>query len=407
MKVLMVLPECPYPAENGPRNHAMGLLRLASSHNSVDVIGFYEGQGGRRRWEHWACEDVGARLIGLVPERQGIRLALATAGAILSCRPAITGRYHGCFGVDPGLYDVLHLDTFKTLCACRRLCALLPSVLVPHDAYSRNFRLLRQSQSRMRQRLRAAVREIAFNRMERYDYHPVTVLAPASEIDADQFRTIRPPESIQVVGIPVLGARKNRDSSGQDGIAHVVVCGVFAVDAIARDCERYVLDCIPDIQRAFPNTRHSIWGKGAPPGLLRAIARAPNTEYRAWVDDYESFLRSASVYVYPQSYSGGIQTKVQQAMKHGIPVVARPSVLAALGDAKGVAGLRCPGVSDMAAAVNSLLASAEMRSLVGRRGEDYLWRMYRPQRVRAQLQHAYEAACRAFGRRVMKRGERV
>ncbi len=118
------------------------------------------------------------------------------------------------------------------------------------------------------------------------------------------------------VDIPeTIPAYKERDP------ATLLFVGTFAhppnVDAVLW----LVNEIFPIVLKRYPDARLRIIGKH-PPGELRDHAlKQPQVEIHGFVDDIESFLLRASLFVAPLRFGGGVKVKILHAMAHGLPVV--------------------------------------------------------------------------------------
>jgi glycosyltransferase involved in cell wall biosynthesis len=97
--------------------------------------------------------------------------------------------------------------------------------------------------------------------------------------------------------------------------------------------KRLLKDIYPKIREVSPRTKLAIVGKSPVAELVALAENTPGAELHANVRDITPYLRSAKVFVHPQTVGAGIQNKLLEAMAAGIPVVTTPV------GASGIAGL--------------------------------------------------------------------
>jgi glycosyltransferase involved in cell wall biosynthesis len=196
------------------------------------------------------------------------------------------------------------------------------------------------------------------------------------------------------VGIPIAeeylsNARQNYKIVERP---HIIVAGTLTIETVALAMTEFVKQVYPAIQQVLPQARVTIWGKGAPSSLLRVLQQYPEINYVSYVDDYIDFLSSAALYVFPQRCGSGIQTKIQQAMAMGIPVVTRSHILFALGALSGKHAIACDENMPMAQAITHLTQDIEQQALLGQEGTRFIRENYRLSVVGSKLEAAFQHA---------------
>jgi glycosyltransferase involved in cell wall biosynthesis len=154
----------------------------------------------------------------------------------------------------------------------------------------------------------------------------------------------------------------------------------------------FLAEVYPALKQGSVRFSISVWGARPSRRLVRALQAAPEVRHVGYVDDYVAFLKSATIYVLPQRYGAGIQTKVQQAMALGIPVVTRPAVLEALGAIDGEHGFGCQTNEQMTIRLRELLEDGLLRQRVGEVGRQLMRKSYGVEQIGRQLENAYCAA---------------
>ena len=378
MRILLIAPHCPSPADMGIKTHLAFVLRLLAVRHTVEVVGFFASASEQLEWRRIAGE-WGFRLRELIPLRRGLGLAVERARALASGEPIGVAHYRGpqvsralakALATNP---DWVIYDYYPTLEA-QLLSSQVPSLLLPVDCYSLYYRRLSRSAPGWPGRLKAGWLSRRFARWEARVYPQLTAVAPVGQVDAAELRRLAPSANIRV--LPVAATAARRQTAGV--IPRVLVGGAFWMPAVAADAIAFLKHWRPAPAELV------VWGRGAPPALRTATVAAGGT-YVDWVDDYDAFLASGDIYVYPQRAAAGLQTKVQQAMSAGLAVVAAPEVLEALEVDSDWAAVGVEGAAAMAAATLDLVRDRRRREATGAAAREHIDRHFAPDLVHQTL----------------------
>lgn len=94
------------------------------------------------------------------------------------------------------------------------------------------------------------------------------------------------------------------------------------VDAMAY----FVRDILPLIQKEIPDVELAIVGRN-PPRRIKALGRLKNVTVTGYVEEVGPYLADAAASVIPLRIARGIQTKLLEAMAHGVPVIGTSAAL--------------------------------------------------------------------------------
>ena len=379
MRVLLVAPQCPEPADIGLKTHLGFLLRTLASEHSVDVVGFSASAEEDRNWQRVAGA-WGFRLREVVRLRLGWELALERLRALLRGEPVGVAHYRGRQAgraVATAVADAPEWVIYYHYPTLQAGPLEAPSLLLPVDCYSLYYGRLARTDPRWWGRLKAGWLARRFARWEARTYSRFTAVAPVGEVDAAALRELAPGANIQVLAVaaPPMPARSAPEMARP---ARVLVCGAFWMPAVEADTLRFL--------RGWKATAAEliVWGRGASEAL-RAATTAAGGRYVEWVDDYGAFLASGDIYVYPQRAAAGLQTKVQHAMGAGLAVVAVSEILEALGVDSDLAAVAVEPAG-MVAATLDLAADRVRREAIGAAAREHVARHFAPEVVRAKLQ---------------------
>ena len=378
MRILLIAPHCPSPADMGIKTHLAFVLRLLAVRHTVEVVGFFASPREQSEWRRIAGE-WGFFLRELIPLRRGWGLAVERARALVTGEPIGVAHYRSpqvsralakALATNP---DWVIYDYYPTLEA-QLLSSQVPSLLLPVDCYSLYYRRLSRSAPGWLGRLKAGWLSRRFARWEARVYPQLTAVAPVGQVDAAELRRLAPLANIQV--LPVASPALLRHKPGL--IPRVLVGGAFWMPAVAADAIAFLRHWRPAPAELV------VWGRGAPPALEAATVAAGGT-YVGWVDDYDAFLASGDIYVYPQRAAAGLQTKVQQAMSAGLAVVAAPEILEALEVDSDWTAVAVEGPAAMAAATFDLVRDRRRREATGTAAREHIWRHFAPDLVHQTL----------------------
>jgi glycosyltransferase involved in cell wall biosynthesis len=191
-------------------------------------------------------------------------------------------------------------------------------------------------------------------------------------------RRLAPGANIHV--LPVAAAARVRQPRHT---VRVLVCGAFWMPAVAADAISFLTHWQP------ANVELVVWGRDAPE-VLRTAAAAAGGAYVDWVEDYDEFLASGDIYVYPQRAAAGLQTKVQQAMAAGLAVVAAPEILEALEVDSDLPAVAAASAAAMAEATADLIRHPRRREATGAAAREHIARHFAPALVRGTLNQILE-----------------
>ncbi|MEM1080171.1 MAG: glycosyltransferase [Pseudomonadota bacterium] len=138
-----------------------------------------------------------------------------------------------------------------------------------------------------------------------------------SEFEAALLGELKPEARVQVVSnIHALNDPGSRWAERHD----LMFVGGFQHPPNVDAVEWLVNDILPLIRAELPEVRLHVIGSKMP-GAIRDL-QAPGLVVHGFVADLEPYLTSVRVSLAPLRYGAGVKGKVNQAMSHGLPVVA-------------------------------------------------------------------------------------
>lgn len=377
-RILAVLPECPYPVDHGLRTHYSHHLETLCGTGETDVIGFARDEVEGARWKAQA-ERRGFRLRAVAPWARGAELRARQAMHLLRGEPPALGRYQSAGYrklvremARGGEYDWVVFFLYVTAVPLEGA----PAMVLPVDCYSLAYERFWRCRAGWRDGLRAFYLWRSFRRWERREYARFDCVAPVSEVDAAALRELGLGERVRVVPVAARLAVERSNGRGA-GWPRVVVAGNFTIPSIAADARRFL-----GAWRGRGGVELVVWGRGA------SALRREGSWAVEWVEDYAGFLASADVYVYPQRYAAGVQTKVQDAMRAGCAVVAARDTLLPLGAVDGREARYGGSPEEMVAMAGELACEPERTRAMGQAARALMERRFGAEVVAARLREA-------------------
>ena len=152
-----------------------------------------------------------------------------------------------------------------------------------------------------------------------------------------------------------------------------------------------VADIFPWIRATLPEAEvHQVGAR--PARAVRALVRTPGVTLAAAVPDMAPELAAATVALVPMRAGTGLQNKVLEAMAVGTPVVATPSVAAALDVTPGTHLMVAGDAAELAAATVALLRDPARARAMATAARGLVERRYRWDDSAAGVEAAWEAS---------------
>jgi glycosyltransferase involved in cell wall biosynthesis len=170
----------------------------------------------------------------------------------------------------------------------------------------------------------------------------------------------------------------------------VVFLGSYRHQPNVDAAEQIVREIAPAVWATHPDTRFVIAGPNPPEAITAAQSADHRIAVPGFVNDPDNLLRTATVFLAPLRFGGGVKVKVLHAMASGIPVVTSPI------GAEGIESL-VPGTThlvgnspgELARLVTSLLDSSAFAARVGAAGYHAIAANYSWERVVERLESIY------------------
>jgi glycosyltransferase involved in cell wall biosynthesis len=378
-RALFLTPEAPYPAAGGGTIRSASVLEYLASRYVVDVIVFRE-PGASDPARSIPRHLPGEVLVLDLPYHSKAPLARLTRnmGRLLRGTPPLNDRFAGFASAISGFlrgrrYDLAVIEHFW--CAPYWQEIAPQSSIVVLDMHNLESVLLGRSAETASWPAACAFRRFseASRRLERRWLPRFSLLLAASGQDAERIRSIAPDSRVSVYpnALPLAPAPIVPEE-------HVIAFSGNLAYHPNVDAVRYFQGRIwPMLRRRWPGLVWRLIGKH-PEAVSRYIRGDPRIQVSGPLDNAVEALAASQVAVVPLRAASGTRVKILEAWAAVRPVVSTTLGAEGLPARDGEHLLLADTPERFFEAVSSLLASAELRTCLGRAGrrlyeEEFTW----------------------------------
>lgn len=143
-------------------------------------------------------------------------------------------------------------------------------------------------------------------------------------------------------------------------------------------------EILPRIRERRPEITLSLVGSEAPPAVL-ALGERPGITVHGYVPDLEPLIDTHRFSVAPLRYGAGVKGKINQALAHGLPVVATRCAVEGMGLTHGIDALVADDAEGLAEAILTAYDDATLWQRLVAGGLANTEREFSPERARATL----------------------
>ncbi len=388
LRILMLAPQLPFPADKGTRIRNFGLARELARRHDVGILCFGEPNDS----QHIAGLEAFCNVIGVIapPSRYMPMRALRT------CFDPVPdlGRRLESSEFDARLreamvawdWDAVLVEGLEMMPHWHVVCGQYrgSSILDEHNAEW----LLQLRASRLDGQVGRAVASIysaiqaaKLRWFERLAIESVSGVVTVSSRDAAAIRAIGRPRDIAIVpnGVDTNAlTRREKDPGGEI----VLFTGTMDFRPNVDGVTWFVSKVWPLIRKVRPSARFVIAGRD-PTRSIRDLGRRGGVEVVGAVRDMREQFDRACVYVAPLRIGGGMRLKILEAFAFGVPVVSTPLGAEGIDLVNGQDAVLAEDPERFASAVIALLGSSTRRAELALAGRTlveshYDWRSIVP-----------------------------
>src|SRR5712691_1090946 len=290
-RLLMLLPDVPYPLDAGAKIRNHGLLRLLAADHEVDAIAFGEPECGTKELAKLV------RRCAIVPmsgQRSAVRRAVNTARTGL---PDVAHRRVSrvfreklrCFLRD-GAYDAVQAEGIEMAGYLWEV----PAAKRIYDAHNAEFLLQRRFALSARSAWARMYSRVQWRRLERFEREVVStsrLTLAGSQHDANQLRALASSESnVQVVRNGIDASVYPFAMPRADQPPNLLFVGKLDFRPNAEAMEWFAREVLPPLHQAMAQIRLFAIGGAPPPWLVRAGQHDDRVAVTGYVDDERRYL---------------------------------------------------------------------------------------------------------------------
>ncbi len=364
MRVLLLTPELPFPAESGGTIKTASILHHLRKRHEVDLLCFRRRPltDAQTRW----CNEMGS--VEAVPLSRG-RNPLNLLRSYLSGLPLSVERNRSASmarlasdHLQRG-HDVAFVDSWLMAQYLPHGFAR-PSLLHEHNA---EYRLWQRQADREANPLLRGLLRLEARRVRRYEVAVLPRFATIFAVSEADRRALAAlgaqPDRLRLLpNLPDPALLERLPLSFESTEPVVLYFGTLSWQPNLEGLSYFLREVFPHVRKRIPDVSFVIAGRGAPASLRRLARRTPGVELLGPVADAEPLYHRARLLVEASRSGGGTRLKVLNSLARGLPVVTTPV---------GAEGLDAvPGEHLLVAADPASMTDAIIRLMA----DDALWR---------------------------------
>ena len=375
MKVLFICPYNPFPPNSGNKTLTSNLLKALSKDVFIDILiieDFKENSFYLKKSE----------INSLIPSLNNVYIFRKRNNKLSIFNKLI----FSLKGIHPTLsnfenihlrkwlllnsknYNIIHFDTILTVNYLKFIENKI-SFLVASDAYSMATQRTRKLTKGFLKKSRLILQEFFYKNIEVKIYPKFTKVITVSSVDSDYLKRISPKTNISHLPIPIgddfkdIKIRHFDSVDNQPSKVKVLFVGSLSHPIISEN----IVSVINLIRKSFKYSNVLeivILGKEPDPIIKKILDK--NVIHIEYANDYKQFLDQDWIYVYAQKCASGLQTKLQQAMAMGLPVISRAVSLGGLYTSHNENILIAESDDDFKKNIDLLIKNPKLRKYIGK-----------------------------------------
>jgi polysaccharide biosynthesis protein PslH len=386
LKVLFLANRVPYPIRDGQARRSYHVLKGLAEAHDVHLLALYQTpeEAARDTLQHLRQFCTHVEFLPAPPKTPGVQMALRLLRSLVSRDPYTVWRHYSTeyralvkTTLATSAFDVVHCDILPMVYALRDVRGPL-RVLTDHDvSYLKAERLARQRRNPLL-RLLMSYEATKLKRLEQTVLAGVDLGIAVSETDKRTLEALSPGTRLAVVenGVDVDAFCPASVPVDPDMVVWV---GGFNQDANYEAIQFFLKKVHPAVRRAHPRVRLVLVGGGSD-RLKAAVAGDPSVELTGAVEDPNSILVRAAVFIAPILSGSGTKLKVLEAMAAGKAIVSTSVGMEGIDGVDGEHYVLADTPDSFAAGVIHLLACSSVREQLALKArqlaeEKYDWRL--------------------------------
>ena len=389
-RMLVLLPDVPYPLDAGAKIRNDGLLRLLAADHEVDAIAFCEPAGGAEL----AKLVQRCAVVPMPGQRSAVRRALDTAQTGLPdvAHRRVSKAFRAklrCFLRD-GAYDAVQAEGIEMAGYLWEV----PAAKRIYDAHNAEFLLQHRFAAATPSLAGRLYSRLQWRRLERFEGAVVRssrLTLAVSHHDANQLLALASSEAnVQVVRNGIDASAYPFATPRADQPPNLLFVGKLDFRPNAEAMEWFARDVLPPLHEAMPQIRLFAVGGAPPPWLVRVGQHDDRVAVTGYVDDERSYLGRCAALILPLRTGGGSRLKALIALASGVPIVSTRVGMEGLEAEPDVHYLAAESPLDWVSALQRLLEDIALRQRLARAGRQLVEQQYDWSAIQAEVHAAYE-----------------
>jgi glycosyltransferase involved in cell wall biosynthesis len=401
MNILFLIPYVFVPPSSGNQNLTFNLLKYVTNYAVCDLVLLTEAGANEETIRAAIVAEFPAiRNTWIFTKPKEISLSRARLEAILQGYHPGIGRYKSknlaewlSSHLKNYAYDLVHFDMIH-MAQYWKYCGSLPLLLVASDAYSNAARSAKLVTSNKIEKLQLSIYESLVRNYEKNEYKRFDTVCTVSETDRKYLSEIVPSLNVRRVGISIgeeYVREKPRSFVEQPESQPSILCtGLISCPPVAEAVLDFLETAYPEIIKRVPDVSLTLLGRNPTKKLKKRIQDFSSIKHIDYVPDYLSFLKKDWVYLYPQRASSGLQTKVQQAIALGLPVVGFEQAFGGLNVESGQHCFICQNLNEVSQYITDLLINQSLRQKIGMAGADHIRGLFSIDEIGEKIMNIYQ-----------------
>tara|TARA_Y100000589_G_scaffold5648_1_gene4895 strand:- start:1411 stop:2277 length:867 start_codon:yes stop_codon:yes gene_type:complete len=271
-----------------------------------------------------------------------------------------------------------------------------PSLLVSSDSYSLAANLALKNINNLKDKIFIYFYMILLQNLEKLFYKKFSKIVCVSNIDKDYLKEYLKIKNITSIGIPISNRLKEREIKHFEKIIQnksetkLLITGNLNHPIISQNIASFIENILQIILIKYPNLKTIILGKDPTSFLKNIIKNTANVKHINFVNDYFDYLDNDWIYIYPQKCATGLQTKLQQALASGLPVIAYEISYGGLNLTYGKNAFKVHNEKDFLEYIDKLLSNPSLRINLGKNATKYINSNFSIEKIGAKYTKAYK-----------------
>jgi glycosyltransferase involved in cell wall biosynthesis len=293
-------------------------------------------------------------------------------------------------------YDLIHFDMFY-MSIYKKYIVNSKTLLVPSDSYSLAKLSAMQNTKLLHKKFIYFVESLLLSRTESKYYKNMDLIVSVSPVDAGYLENEHGLKNVTYTGIALSNDLKNKEishfsSASPENNKGVLCTGGFSNEHVTNGLLLFLEELDLELKKSRQSIDLTVLAKSPYKSLQQYISNHQQINYIDFVKDYYSFLDADWVYVYAQQCGTGLQTKVQQALASGLPVVGFPVAFSGMPElVHGVHCYICDSYNDMIQYTLELASDYEKRLEMGRAAREIICINYSEEKIGGAYLNFYKS----------------